>query len=160
LKFYFPLQYKLLFFNINILGCSQYEYNIKKKKVVATQKPIGKNTCSQVSRHNAIFLQLPNSAENYKGQFWRSNTATLLANEGVTANEIKSISEIIVLLLSSKFYFFIERTQISVDTGNSNSKKKSGRYHSRRDECVFEIKFFFFTICLPIKNQELWEEIW
>jgi len=51
--------------------------------------PIGKNSCASVGKEIATFLDLPNP-QSYTGQCWRGTTATILADEGFTAQEIKS----------------------------------------------------------------------
>lgn len=56
--------------------------------IVPGRLPIGKNVCASVGKQIASFLHLPN-ANSYTGQCWRGTTATILADEGFTAQEIK-----------------------------------------------------------------------
>ena len=49
-----------------------------------------KHVCATVGCQIAKVLGIPNP-ESYKGQCWRATAATFLANEGLNANEKKSI---------------------------------------------------------------------
>mmetsp|Transcript_28180 Transcript_28180/g.38777 ORF Transcript_28180/g.38777 Transcript_28180/m.38777 type:complete len:425 (-) Transcript_28180:163-1437(-) len=59
--------------------------------IYPSNTPIGKNSCASVGKQIATFLELPNP-QSYTGQCWRGTAATILADEGFTAQEIKRVT--------------------------------------------------------------------
>ena len=56
--------------------------------IFATKSPTGKNICTAVGKKIASFLNLPNP-DCYTGHCWRGTAATILADEGLSVQQIK-----------------------------------------------------------------------